>query len=395
MPACYSKKTLADVPVDGKRVFVRVDFNVPLDEIGQISDDRRIREALPTIKYLIDRGARVVLGSHLGRPGGKPDPALTLRPIADRLTQLLGKPVTFVPETVGPTAIASVRRLEPGQVALLENLRYSAGEEKNDAKFSDQLAELADIYVNDAFGTAHRAHASTVGITKSLPSVSGFLMEKELRALGDALEAPRRPLVAVIGGAKISSKIGVIRNLLPRVDALLIGGGMANTFLKAAGCEIGRSLVENDQLDLAREIAEFAGPKIVLPVDLVVADRAEPGSATEVVAIDRVPGERMILDIGPRTAARFAEIIGSAGTVIWNGPVGLAEIPAFAEGTLVTARALAASPATSVVGGGDLVAALDRLGLSDRMSHVSTGGGASLEFLEGKSLPGVAALEDR
>src|SRR5579859_5435721 len=321
MPACYSKKTLADVPVDGKRVFVRVDFNVPLDEIGQISDDRRIREALPTIKYLIDRGARVVLGSHLGRPGGKPDPALTLRPIADRLTQLLGKPVTFVPETVGPTAIASVRRLEPGQVALLENLRYSAGEEKNDAKFSDQLAELADIYVNDAFGTAHRAHASTVGITKSLPSVSGFLMEKELRALGDALEAPRRPLVAVIGGAKISSKIGVIRNLLPRVDALLIGGGMANTFLKAAGCEIGRSLVENDQLDLAREIAEFAGPKIVLPVDLVVADRAEPGSATEVVAIDRVPGERMILDIGPRTAARFAEIIGSAGTVIWNGPV--------------------------------------------------------------------------
>ena len=308
---------------------------------------------------------------------------------------MLGQAVTFVPETIGPAAEATIGMLKPGQVALLENLRFFPGEETNDPTFSEQLAKLADLYVNDAFGAAHRAHASTVGITKFLPAVSGFLMQKELRALGDALESPRRPLVAVIGGAKISSKIGVLQNLLPRVDALLIGGGMANTFLKAKGFEIGRSLVENDQLDLAKQILSFAGSKLVLPSDVVIAAKAEGDALTEVVAADRVPADQMILDIGPKTAERFRRTFQTAGTVIWNGPLGLAEIPAFAQGTLATAKALADSPAVSVVGGGDLVAALERLGLTDRMSHVSTGGGASLEFLEGKVLPGVAAIEDR
>lgn len=395
MPISYAKKTVADTPCDGKRVFVRVDFNVPLDSAGHITDDRRIREALPTIRYLVDRNARVILASHLGRPGGQPNSAYSLRPVATRLGELLAQPVTFVPETIGPAAEATVRTLRPGQVALLENLRFFPGEEKNDPAFSEQLAKLADLYVNDAFGTAHRAHASTEGITKFLPSVSGFLMKKELRALGDALETPRRPLIAVIGGAKISSKIGVLQNLLPRVDALLIGGGMANTFLKAGGLEIGQSLVENDQLELAKHIVASAGPKLVLPCDVVVADKAESNALTEVVAANRVPTDRMILDIGPRTAECFRHIIQTAGTVIWNGPLGLAEIPAFAQGTRATAKALAESPAISVVGGGDLVAALERFGLTDRMSHVSTGGGASLEFLEGKVLPGVAALEDR
>jgi phosphoglycerate kinase len=358
-------------------------------------DDRRIREALPTMKNLIGRGARVIVASHLGRPGGKPNPAYSLRPVAARLSDLLGQSIGFIPDTVGSTAELAVNQLKPGQVALLENLRYFPGEEKNDPVFAEQLGRLADLYVNDAFGTAHRAHASTVGITHFLPSVSGLLMQKELRALGEALEAPRQPLVAVIGGAKISSKIGVLQNLLPRVSSLLIGGGMANTFLKARGLEVGCSLVENDRIDLAKQIMASAGSTLILPVDVVVARKAAPDTPTKTVSVDQVPSDHMILDIGPRTAKRFREILQAAGTVIWNGPLGLTEIAEFAEGTRATARALADLSAVSVVGGGDLVAALDQLGVTDRLSHVSTGGGASLEFLEGRVLPGVAALQGR
>lgn len=395
MVATYDKKTVADVPLAGRRVFVRVDFNVPMDKSGHITDDRRIREALPTIAYLLDHGATVVLASHLGRPGGKPNPAYTLRPVAERLQQLLGRPVTFVPAVVGPVADEAIQGLAPGSVALLENLRFDPGEEKNDAALAEHLAKLADLYVNDAFGTAHRAHASTVGITQYLPAVSGLLMEKELRALGTALEAPAQPLVAVVGGAKISSKIGVLQNLLPRVDSLLVGGGMANTFFKAMGHQVGRSLVEEDQLAVARQIAADAGSKLVLPIDVVIATAPAPDALPEVVPVDQVRPEKMILDVGPKTVERFTDIFQNAGTVIWNGPLGLVEIPTFAEGTLGTARALAGSRAFSIVGGGDLVGALEQMGLADGMSHVSTGGGASLEFLEGKILPGVAALEDR
>lgn len=391
----YHKKTVADVPVNGRRVLVRVDFNVPMDQAGRITDDRRIREALPTIKYLIDHGAEVILASHLGRPGGQPNPRYGLRPVAERLQQLLGQPVTFVPEAVGPVAEAAVQKLFPGEVALLENLRFYPGEEKNDPGFAEQLAKLAELYVDDAFGAAHRAHASTVGVTRFLPAVSGFLMEKELQALGNALESPQRPLVAIVGGAKISSKIAVLNSLLPRVDRLLVGGGMANTFLKAQGHEIGRSLVEIDQIPVAQQIIAAAGAKLVLPVDVVVAVMPEPTALPVVVSIDQVPPDQMILDVGPRTVDEFARIIDGAGTVIWNGPLGMAEIPPFAEGTLGVARALAQSSATSIVGGGDLVGVLEQLGLADQMSHVSTGGGASLEFLEGKVLPGVAALEDK
>jgi phosphoglycerate kinase len=396
MAVSYAKKTVSDVSVDGCRVFVRVDFNVPQGENGYITDDRRIREALPTIHYLIDHGARVVLASHLGRPGGKPDPKYSLRPIAERLEALLGRPVQFVPETVGPAAEAAVNQLQPGQVALLENLRFFPGEEANDPVFADQLAGLADLYVNDAFGTAHRAHASTVGITAKLrPAVSGYLLEKELRALGAALENPKRPLVAIVGGAKISSKIAVLQNLLPRVDVLLVGGGMANTLFKANGVEVGKSLVENDQLDVARSIVASASDKLVLPIDAVVAPAPNAQALPEVVELDRIPPDEMILDIGPKSVDHFAQSCRSAGTVIWNGPLGIAELPAFAEGTLGVARALVQTSAYTIVGGGDLVGAIEGMGLGDRFSHVSTGGGASLEFLEGKVLPGVAALEDR
>jgi phosphoglycerate kinase len=389
------KKTIRDVDVHGKRVFVRVDFNVPLGENGQIADDRRIREALPTIQYLLDHGAAVILASHLGRPGGKPNPKYSLAPVALRLAALLNRQVDLVPEAVGPAAEKAARALKPGQVILLENLRFYPGEEANDPAFARQLAGLADLYVNDAFGTAHRAHASTEGITHDLPAVSGFLMEKELNALGGALEAPKRPLVAIIGGAKISSKIDVLNNLLPRVDRLLVGGGMANTFLQAQGREVGRSLVEPDQLPLARQILATAGEKLVLPVDVVLAPEPTTTALTVVLPVDRVPADQMILDVGPRTVDEFAQVALHAGTVIWNGPLGLTEIASFAEGTLGVARALASSSATTIVGGGDLVGALEQLGVADRMTHVSTGGGASLEFLEGKTLPGVAALQDK
>jgi phosphoglycerate kinase len=395
MTVNYSKKTVADVPVTGRRVFVRVDFNVPMSDTGHITDDRRIRETLPTIRYLIDQGAKAILASHLGRPAGKPNPKYSLRPVGERLARLLGRPVDFVPETVGPAAEGAIQKLQPGQVALLENLRFFPGEEANDTAFTEQLARLADLFVNDAFGTAHRAHASTEGISKFLPAVSGFLMEKELRALGEALDAPRRPLVAVIGGAKISSKIGVLKNLLPRVDSLLVGGGMANTLLKAQGLEVGKSLVEDDQLEVARSIIADAGQKLVLPTDVVVAPEPVAEALPEVADVNSISGNEMALDIGPKSVERFGKTFENAGTVIWNGPLGYAELPAFAEGTLGVARLLALSHAFTIVGGGDLVGALEQMGFADRMSHVSTGGGASLEFLEGKVLPGVAALMDR
>ncbi|HVC34036.1 MAG TPA: phosphoglycerate kinase [Chloroflexota bacterium] len=389
------KKTVADVPVDGRRVLVRVDFNVPMDSAGHILDDRRVRESLPTIEYLIGHGAAVILVAHLGRPGGQPNQKYSLRPVAVRLAELLGQPVRFVPETVGPVAEAAAQQLLPGQVALLENLRFYPGEEQNDPGFAEQLARLAELYVDDAFGAVHRAHASTVGVTRFLPAVSGLLMEKELQTLGKALESPRRPLVAIIGGAKISSKIDVLNSLLPRVDRLLVGGGMANTFLKAQGYEVGRSLVEPDRVPIAQQIIAVAGSKLALPVDAVVATEPQPTALPTVASIDQIPPDQMILDVGPKTVEAFAGIVDGAGTVIWNGPLGVAEIPTFAEGTLGVARALAQSSATSIVGGGDLVGVLEQLGVANQMSFVSTGGGASLEFLEGKVLPGVAALEDR
>jgi phosphoglycerate kinase len=393
------KKTVADVDVHGKRVFVRVDFNVPIDpNTHQILDDTRIRAALPTIRYLIDHGACIILASHLGRPKGKLSPDLSLAPVARRLAEILGWPVAFVPDCIGPAVQAAVAQLRPGDVLLLENLRFHAEEEQNDPAFARALASLADLYVNDAFGTAHRAHASTVGIAQYLPAVAGFLMEKEITQLSRLLENPARPFDAVIGGAKISSKIGVLRSLLARVDALLIGGGRANTFLKAAGYQIGHSLVEDDQLETARQLTAMArsrGVEILLPVDVVVADRYAADAERRVVEIGAVPADWLIMDIGPRTIARYVEVLRQARTIFWNGPMGVFEFPRFAEGTNAIARALAESNAVTVVGGGESVAAVEALGLADRITHVSTGGGASLEFLEGKTLPGIAVLQDQ
>lgn len=390
------KKTIRDADVGGRRVLVRVDFNVPTDA-GRITDDRRIREALPTIRFLTERGARVILASHLGRPKGGPDPAFSLAPVAARLGELLGRPVALLPDCVGPVVEAAVGRLHPGDVVLLENLRFHAGEEANDPAFAHQLAALADLYVNDAFGTAHRAHASTAGVAAVLPAVAGFLMEKELRHLGQALEAPVRPFVAILGGKKVSDKIAVIRNLLSRADALLIGGGMAYTFLKARGYEIGESLLERDNLPLAAELlteSGVRGVRLELPVDVVVTTDPAGGADSRVVASDAIPAGMTGVDIGPQTAMRFAEVIRGAGTVLWNGPMGIFEVPAFAEGSRAVAEAMAASGAVTVVGGGDTAAAVEAFGLADRMTHVSTGGGASLEFLEGRVLLGIAVLQD-
>lgn len=390
-------KTLRDVEVAGKRVLVRVDFNVPIRE-GKVADDTRIRAALPTIRYLVERQARVILISHLGRPKGKVDERYRLDPVAARLEELLGKRVVKVDDCIGEAPRAAVEAMEPGDVVLLENVRFYPEEEKNDREFARQLAELADLYVNDAFGTAHRAHASTEGVARFLPAVAGFLMEKEISVLGQVLERPVRPFVALLGGAKVSDKIGVVENLLGRVDALLIGGGMANTFLAARGYNLGKSLVEPDRLELAREIMEKAEEKnvrVLLPVDLVVARAAEPGAESMVVPADGVPEEWMALDIGPRTVELFAQELARAGTVLWNGPMGVFEMEPYAAGTLGIARALAESGATAVVGGGDTAAAVEKAGVADKMYHVSTGGGASLEFLEGRVLPGVAVLMEK
>jgi phosphoglycerate kinase len=389
-----NKKTVRDIDVAGKRVLVRVDFNVPLEK-GQVTDDTRIRAALPTIRYLIDHRARVILMSHLGRPKGGPSDDLRLEPVARRLSELLGQEVHYVRDCIGPEVEAAVQALGEGEVLLLENLRFHPEEEKNDPAFAAQLAKLGDVYVNDAFGAAHRAHASTAGIAQYLPAVAGFLMEKELTFLGKALESPERPFITILGGAKISDKIGVIRNLLSRVDRLLIGGGMANTFLKAMGYEMGDSLVEMESLDVARELLQAAGDKLRLPVDVVIADRFDNDAERRVVKVDAVPAGWRVLDIGPETVAAFRAELANAKTVVWNGPMGVFEFPNFAAGTFAIAETLASLPATTIVGGGDSVAAVQKAGVAYQITHISTGGGASLEFLEGRTLPGVAALLDK
>jgi phosphoglycerate kinase len=387
------KKTVRDIEVQGKRVLVRVDFNVPMQD-GQITDDRRIRESLPTIQYLLERGATVILMSHFGRPKGQRDPKYSLRPVAARLEQLLGRPVHFFEDCIGAAVEAGVASLPPNSVALLENVRFYPQEEANDPEFARALARLGEVYVNDAFGSAHRAHASTEGVAHYLPAVAGLLMEKELRYLGQALANPERPFVAILGGAKVHDKIGVIQNLLPKVDKLLIGGGMAFTFLKAQGYEIGNSLLDADSLKFAAQMLQQASEKIVLPTDVVVAPALEPNAPTQTVPVSQIPPDQMGLDIGAATARAFSEIVRTARTVVWNGPLGAFETPPFEQGTRTVLCALAESGAVSILGGGDTAAAAEQLGVADKMTHVSTGGGASLEFLEGKTLPGVAALLD-
>ena len=390
----FNKKTIRDIDVNGKKVLVRVDFNVPLTESG-VGDDTRIRAAIPTIQYLLDHGAAVILCSHLGRPKGGPDPKYSLKPVADHLAELLGQPVKFAPDCIGPAAETEASSLKPGEVLVLENTRFHPEEEKNDLKMAEQLASLADLYVNDAFGTAHRAHASTEGVTHFKPGVAGFLLEKEIKYLGQAVADPKRPFVAILGGAKISDKIGVINNLLNKADAVLIGGGMANTFLKAQGFAVADSLVEDDSVPVASDLLAKAQGKLHLPVDLVVADKFEADAARKVLPVGNVPEGWRILDIGPETVRAFSAVIKTAGTVVWNGPMGVFEFPAFAEGTFGIAKAVAESSAVSIIGGGESVAAIQQSGLAEKITHISTGGGASLEMLEGLELPGVAALQDK
>jgi phosphoglycerate kinase len=393
-----NKKTLNDVWVNNKKVFVRVDYNVPMDKAGNITNDTRIRATLPTIEYLLSRNAAVILASHLGRPKGAVVPEFSLAPVAKRLAELLGREVKFASDCVGQATEAMAAALKPGEILMLENLRFHKEEEKNDPEFARQLALLAEIAVNDAFGVSHRAHASVEGITKHLTAVPGFLMEKEIIFLGQALANPTRPFAAIIGGAKVSDKIGVIENLLDKVDTLIIGGGMANTFLAAQGFKIGKSLVEADKLDLAKALIEKAkqqGVNLLLPTDVVIADKFAADADNRPVSIDSIPDDWMALDIGPKTAEVYAEAVAAAKTIVWNGPMGVFEMDAFAKGTERVAKAVADSKATSIVGGGDSIAALEKTGLSSRISHISTGGGASLEFLEGKVLPGIAALADK
>jgi len=383
--------------IEGKRALVRVDFNTPVKD-GAVTDNTRIRAALPTIKYLRERGARVVLLSHLGRPKGGPDPKYSMQPVVRELERLLGAPVTFLADPTSDEAATATRRLPRGGVAVGENTRFYPGEEKNDRALAERFAALGDFYVNDAFGSAHRAHASTEAVARLLkPAVSGFLMQQELRYLGEALHQPKRPFVAVLGGAKISGKIDLIESLLPKTDAILLGGAMACTFFRAMGLETGTSLVEEDRLDLARKLMAKAGPKLVLPTGAVIAQQLETGAETRAVARDRIPPGWAVYDIDPATERDFSARIVAAGTVVWNGPMGVFETPPFDHGTLAVARAMAeatAKGAVTVIGGGDSAAAVGQAGLADRITHVSTGGGASLEFLEGKALPGVAALDD-
>lgn len=391
-----AKKSIKDIDWNGKKALVRVDFNVPQDDDGHITDDSRIRAALPTINYLLEQGAAVILMSHLGRPKGGPDPKYSMQVTAEHLATLIQVPVKFVAAVTGPQAEAAAKAIQPGQVLVLENTRFDPRETKNDREMAQELAKLGDVYVNDAFGSAHRAHASTAGVAEFLPAVAGFLMQKELDYLGDALEDPEKPFIAILGGAKISDKIQVIKALLPKVDTILIGGGMANTFLAAAGYSMGKSLVETDAIKTAEELMELGADTIRLPVDLRVAKEFAADAENKVVSVADVPADWMALDIGPATIAHFSNYLSGAKTVLWNGPMGVFEFPVFAQGTVAIAEMLATlRGATTIVGGGDSAAAVRQAGLEEMMTHISTGGGASLEFLEGKELPGVAVLNDR
>lgn len=390
----FNKKTVEDIDVNGKRVLMRVDFNVPIKD-GEVGDDTRIRAALPTIEYLLDKGAALILCSHLGRPKGGVDPKYSLKPVANYLSKLLKKPVAFSDDCIGSIAEDASKKIKSGEVLLLENTRFHPEEEKNDISMSKKLASLAQIFVNDAFGSAHRAHASTEGVARFLPAVAGFLMEKEIRYLGKAMDNPKHPFVAILGGAKISDKIGVIKNLLTKADAVLIGGGMANTFLKAKGFEMSDSLVESEVIETACELLKDDSKKLHLPIDLVIADKFEDSAQTKVIPVGNIPNGWRVLDVGPKTVQEFGKIIKDAGTVVWNGPMGVFEMPTFAKGTYGVAKAVADSSAISVVGGGDSVAAIQESGLASKITHISTGGGASLEMLEGLALPGVVALQDK
>lgn len=393
-----NKKTVKDIDLQGKKVFVRCDFNVPLDENGNITDNRRIVAALPTIKYLLDQNCKIILASHLGRPKGEVNPKFSLKPVANELSKLLGKEVKLAEDVVGPSAKELTSNVKEGEIVLLENVRFDAREEKNDESLSKEFASMAEIFVNDAFGTAHRAHSSTAGIAEFLPAVSGFLIEKELEFLGSALENPQRPFVAILGGAKVSDKLGVIESLLEKVDTLIIGGGMAYTFFKSMGYSVGKSICELDKLDLAKELMEKAkqkNVKLVLPVDNVIAKEITPDAENKVIDSDNIPDDWEGLDIGPKTVELFKEKLKDAKTIIWNGPVGFSEYEIFANGTRSIAQALAEKEdAVTIIGGGDSAAAIEKMGLSDKMTHISTGGGASLEFLEGKKLPGIECLLD-
>ncbi|QDS37476.1 phosphoglycerate kinase [Brevibacillus brevis] len=391
-----NKKSIRDVELAGKRVFCRVDFNVPMQD-GVITDDTRIRAAVPTIRFMMEAGAKVILASHFGRPKGQVVEEMRLTPVAAHLSTLLGKDVRKLEDCHGADVEAAVERMESGDVILLENVRFHAGEEKNDPELAKSFAALADLFVNDAFGTAHRAHASTAGIAEYIPAVAGLLMEKEIRFMGGALSNPERPFTAIVGGAKVKDKIAVIENLLTKVDHLIIGGGMANTFLKAQGYGIGASLCEDDKLDLARTLMDQAkerGVQLLMPVDVVVADRFAADAEKQVVAIDSIPEGWMALDIGPKTVEQYNSVIVESKTVVWNGPMGVFEMDAFAGGTIGVAKAMAACSGTTIIGGGDSVAAVEKAGVAEQMTHISTGGGASLEFMEGKELPGVAVLAD-
>ena len=394
----FNKKTIEDIDVSGKKVLVRCDFNVPLDENKNITDETRINAALPTIKYLLEHKAAVILCSHLGRPKGEFNMKYSLAPVAKRLSEKLGFEVKLAKDVIGPDAKKLAAEVKPGEAVLLENVRFHAEEEKNDPAFAKELASMADIYVSDAFGTVHRAHASTAGVAEYLPAVAGFLIGKELNFLGKAVTNPERPFVAILGGAKVSDKIGVINNLIEKVDTLIIGGGMAYTFFKALGHSIGTSLCEDDKVELAKEMmakAEKKGIKFLIPIDNVVATEYSADAEWKIVDSDEIPDGWMGLDIGPKTRALFAEAVANAGTVVWNGPMGVSEWENFANGTIAVAQAVADSNAISIIGGGDSAAAVEKLGFADKMTHISTGGGASLEFLEGLELPGIACLNEK
>jgi phosphoglycerate kinase len=390
----FNKKTIADIDPKGKRILVRVDFNVPIED-GKVQDDTRIKAALPTLENLLERGASLVLCSHLGRPKDGPDPKYSMKPVAEHLGKMIKAPVKFCEEAIGPKAESAAKSLKAGEILVLENTRFYPGETKNDPKMSDALARLADIYVNDAFGSAHRAHASTEGVAHHLSGVAGLLMEREIRYLGQTLADPKRPFVAILGGAKVSDKIEVIRNLLKQADQVLIGGGMANTFFKAQGLEMADSLVEEDAVGTAKSLLEDGKAKLKLPVDIVIADAFEESAKHKVIEAGDLPSGWRVMDVGPKTIEAFSKFIEKAETVVWNGPMGVFEMEPFAKGTFALAKAVAESQAESIVGGGDSASALQQSGLADKITHISTGGGASLEMLEGKTLPGLAALQDK